>query len=339
VLYGRRNCRCQGVIRAEGRNGIEGSPWGRSSGRIRILLVDDHAVLRQALRLLLDAHQEVEVIGDVSNGREAVETVEKLMPDVVLMDMVMQGLNGLEATRQIRKRVPKTKVLILTGYMEDDHIMAALRAGASGYVVKKSDVTELLLGIQAVHRGNTYFSSAISDTVPISELLWQAQKGDGKAGYELLTSRRSAQLIAEGHSNQRIADDLFISVKTVEAHKAHIASKLHAQNRTDLIRYAIRKGILLTPKAPDLTTTMPTRPSSNQGHYPDEPSNIEHNDNGRQQARFAPLEIDTFSVEMRGVTSGACSSCNYAKITKAAQHRWSPPPLKSITPPTAIASP
>jgi two-component system response regulator NreC len=140
--------------------------------------------------------------------------------------------------------------------MEDDQILAALRAGASGYVVKKSDVTELLLGIQAVHRGNTYFSSAISDAVPVSELLWQAQKGEGKAGYDLLTSREREvlQLIAEGYSNQRIAEDLFISVKTVEAHKAHIMSKLHAQNRTDLIRYAIRKGIVNLEAAPDLTS-------------------------------------------------------------------------------------
>ena len=239
-----------------GRHGTESSPWSRPSGRIRILIVDDHAVLRQALRLLLDAHQEVEVVGDVSNGREAVESAEKLLPDVVLMDMVMEGLNGLEATRQIRKRVPKTRVLILTGYMEDDQIMGALRAGASGYVVKKSDVTELLLGIQAVHRGNTYFSSIISDTVPISEFLWQAQKGEGKAGYELLTSREREvlQLIAEGYSNQHVAEDLFISVKTVEAHKAHIMSKLHAQNRTDLIRYAIRKGIVNLEAAPDLSS-------------------------------------------------------------------------------------
>ncbi len=237
-----------------GRN-ADSSSWSRSTGRIRVLIVDDHAVLRQALHLLLDAHQEVEVIGDVGNGREAVETAEKLFPDVVLMDVVMQGLNGLEATRQIRKRIPKTKVLILSSYMEDDQIMAALRAGASGYVVKKSDVTELLLGIQAVHRGNTYFSSAISDTFPISEFLWQAKKGEGKASLELLTGREREvlQLIAEGYSNQRIADDLFISVKTVEAHKAHIMSKLHAQNRTDLIRYAIRKGIVNLEAAPDLS--------------------------------------------------------------------------------------
>jgi two-component system response regulator NreC len=237
----------------------EGPNWSRLGGRIRVLIVDDHAVLRQALRLLLDAHEEIEVIGDVGNGREAVEAAEKLLPDVVLMDMVMQGLNGLEATRQIRKRAPKTRVLMLTGYMEDDQIMGALRAGASGYVVKKSDVTELLLGIQAVHRGNTYFSSAISDNVAVSELLWQAQKGDGKAGYELLTAREREvlQLIAEGYSNQRIGDELFISVKTVEAHKAHIMSKLHAQNRTDLIRYAIRKGIVNLEAAPDLTAEEP----------------------------------------------------------------------------------
>jgi DNA-binding NarL/FixJ family response regulator len=249
-------------LTSQGKQGVEGGAWGRSShGKIRVLIVDDHAVLRQALRLLLDAYQEIEVIGDVSNGREAVEHAERLSPDVVLMDMVMQGLNGLEATRQIRKRMPKTKVLILTGYMEDDQIMGALRAGASGYVVKKSDVTELLLGIQSVHRGNTYFSSAISDVVPVNELLWQAQKGEGKAGMDLLTSREREvlQLIAEGHSNQRIAEDLFISVKTVEAHKAHIMSKLHAQNRTDLIRYAIRKGIVNLEATPDMVVAEESR--------------------------------------------------------------------------------
>ena len=137
------NSTAKGPLAGRGRRGAEGNAWSRSSGgRIRVLIVDDHAVLRQALRLLLDAHQEVEVIGDVSNGREAVEATEKLLPDVVLMDMVMPGLNGLEATRQIRKRAPKTKVLILTGYMEDEQILGALRAGASGYVVKKSDVTD-----------------------------------------------------------------------------------------------------------------------------------------------------------------------------------------------------
>ncbi|MEX2226003.1 MAG: response regulator transcription factor [Dehalococcoidia bacterium] len=224
------------------------------ASRIKVLIVDDHAVLRQALRMLLENQQEVEVVGDAANGREALDAVEKLHPDVVLMDMVMPGLNGLEATRQIRRRAPKAKVLILTGYMEDEQILAALRAGASGYVVKKSDVEELLLGIQSVHRGNTYFSSAISDGDAVQDYLWQAKKPEAKSGYDLLTSREREvlQLIAEGYSNQRIANELFISVKTVEAHKAHIMSKLHAQNRTDLIRYAIRKGIVGLESGPDL---------------------------------------------------------------------------------------
>ncbi len=229
--------------------------WTRAGGpRIRILIVDDHAILRQALRQLLEAQPEVEVIGDAANGREAVAATEKLMPDVVLMDMVMPGLNGLEATRQVRKRCPKTRVLILTGYMEDEQIISALRAGASGYVVKRSDTEELLLGIQAVHRGNTYFSAAISEGDAVNQYLWQARNEDAKVGYELLTSREREvlQLIAEGFSNQRIAQELFISVKTVEAHKAHIMSKLHARTRTDLIRYALRKGLVGVDAPPDV---------------------------------------------------------------------------------------
>ncbi|MCH7510781.1 MAG: response regulator transcription factor [Chloroflexi bacterium] len=229
--------------------------WTRAgSQRIRLLIVDDHAILRQALRLMLESEPELEVIGDAANGREAVAITEKMLPDVVLMDMVMPGLNGLEATRQIRKRCPKTRVLILTGYMEDEQILSALRAGAAGYVVKRSDTEELLLGIRAVHRGNTYFSSAISDGDAINQYLWQAKQEDGKVGYDLLTSREREvlQLIAEGHSNQRIAQELFISVKTVEAHKAHIMSKLHARNRTDLIRYALRKGLVGLDAPPDV---------------------------------------------------------------------------------------
>jgi DNA-binding NarL/FixJ family response regulator len=236
--------------------------WTRTNGqRIRLLIVDDHAILRQALRQLLEQHTELEIVGDASNGREAVASVEKLMPDVVLMDMVMPGLSGLEATRQVRKRFPKTRVLILTGYMEDEQIVAALRAGASGYVVKRSDTQELLLGIQSVHRGNTYFSAAISDGDAVNQYMWQAKKEDGRTGYDLLTSREREvlQLIAEGFSNQRIAQELFISVKTVEAHKAHIMSKLHARNRTDLIRYALRKGLVGIDAPPDVRDDEVTR--------------------------------------------------------------------------------
>jgi DNA-binding NarL/FixJ family response regulator len=229
--------------------------WTRTgTQRIRILIVDDDTIVRQAFCRLLEQRTEVEVVGDASNGREAVTEAERLQPDVVLMDMAMDRLNGLEATRQVRKRCPKTRVLILTRYMEDEQIVAALRAGATGYVVKRADTEELVLGIQVVHRGNTYFSSDISDGDSVNQYMWQAKKEDGRTGYDLLTSREREvlQLIAEGYSNQRIAQELFISVKTVEAHKAHIMSKLHARNRTDLIRYALRKGLVGIDAPPDL---------------------------------------------------------------------------------------
>jgi DNA-binding NarL/FixJ family response regulator len=219
-----------------------------SSGgqRIRVLLVDDHTLLRQALRMMLQGQEGLEIVGEAANGREAVDAADRLRPDVVLMDMVMPGLNGIEATRQIVRHAPGCRVLILTAYLEDDRLLEALRSGASGYVVKKSDLDELLLAIQSVHRGNTYFSADVSAAIAVNEVMMQAKQAEPKAGYDLLTGREREvlQLIAEGMSNQRIADTLFISVKTVEAHKAHIMSKLHARNRTDLIRYAIKRGLV-----------------------------------------------------------------------------------------------
>jgi two-component system response regulator NreC len=182
----------------------------------------------------------------VENGRQAVQFVEKLQPDVVLMDVVMPGLNGLEATRQIRRIAPATRVVMLSGFVDEDQLLDALRAGASGYLIKKSDISELVLAIQTVHRGNSYFSSALSEGFDLAEVLYQSKRPDQRTGADSLTPREREvlQLIAEGHTNQGIANELYISVKTVEAHKSHIMSKLHARNRTDLIRYAIRKGIV-----------------------------------------------------------------------------------------------
>ena len=216
-----------------------------STPAIRVLIVDDHAVLRQSLRYLLEAQSGIDVVGEAANGREAADLADKLQPDVVLMDTVMPGLNGIEATRQIRRRQPRTKVLMLTGYLEDEHVAGAIKAGASGYMLKKSELDELLVGIQAVHRGNPYFSSSIGDG-NLTDYLWQLKSNEGRTGYDLLTAREREvlQLIAEGSSNQRIGQDLFISVKTVEAHRAHIMTKLHARNRTDLIRYALKKGLV-----------------------------------------------------------------------------------------------
>jgi two-component system response regulator NreC len=213
---------------------------------VKVLLVDDHVVMRQALRMLLEAQPELDVVADVENGRQAVQFVEKLQPDVVLMDVVMPGLNGLEATRQIRRIAPATRVVMLSGFVDEDQLLDALRAGASGYLIKKSDISELVLAIQTVHRGNSYFSSALSEGFDLAEVLYQSKRPDQRTGADSLTPREREvlQLIAEGHTNQGIANELYISVKTVEAHKSHIMSKLHARNRTDLIRYAIRKGIV-----------------------------------------------------------------------------------------------
>lgn len=229
---------------AGGAPSAMGNP--RSAPPIRILLVDDHAVIRQALRMLLESQAGLEVVGDCENGREAVQIAERLTPDVVLMDVVMPGLNGLEATRQIRRAVPSTHVVMLSGFVDEDQLLDALRAGASGYIIKRSDVSELVLAIQTVHRGNRYFSNALNEGFDLTEVLYQAKRPDQRTGVDVLTAREREvlQLIAEGYTNQGIANELYISVKTVEAHKAHIMAKLHARNRTDLIRYAIRKGIV-----------------------------------------------------------------------------------------------
>jgi DNA-binding NarL/FixJ family response regulator len=210
-----------------------------------VILADDHAVLRQSLRLLLEMQDEIEVVGEVDNGRAAVEAAGELDADVILMDMRMPGLNGVEATRQIRKNAPAVRVLMLAGGADEEQVLDALRAGASGYVVKNSGVHELLVAIQAVYRGNPYFSTSLSGGRSPTDYLLAAQETREPVTDPLTGREREVlQLVVEGHSNQAIANMLFLSVKTVEAHKAHIMAKLRVQTQTDLIRYALRKGII-----------------------------------------------------------------------------------------------
>lgn len=246
----------------------------QSPGRIRLLLVDDHAVIRQALRMMLETHPELEVVGDVENGREALAAVEKLAPDVVLMDVAMPGLNGIEATRQIKRFTHGARVVILSGFVDEGQLVEALRAGASGYLLKSSDVSELLLAIQTVHRGNSYYSSAISDGFDLAEIIYQSKRPEQRTGLETLTAREREvlQLIAEGRTNRQIGDDLVISVKTVEAHKSHITSKLHARHRTDLIRYALSKGIVKMDSAEEAQRAL-IQPGTDAP--PEEPENTE----------------------------------------------------------------
>lgn len=223
------------------------SGGARQPAPIRIVLADDHDVMRQGLRMLLGSRPEIMVVQDVRNGREAVLAAEQLRPDVVLMDIVMPGLNGLEATRQIRKRSPRTRVIVLSAFVDDEQITAALRAGASGYLKKSADADELLRAIRAVAGGEAYFSSDLTRIYDIEELAHRAKgKSAPRTGVSALTTREREvlQVVAEGNTNQQVARELTISVKTVEAHLAHIMAKLHARNRADLIRHAIRAGLV-----------------------------------------------------------------------------------------------
>jgi DNA-binding NarL/FixJ family response regulator len=211
---------------------------------IRVLIADDHTVLRDTLRLLLEMNGEVEVIGEAADGRQAIDMAEQLKPDVVLMDTAMPGLNGIEATAQIRKRMAKTKVLVLSGYGHEDQVRSALRAGASGYVLKSSSSEELLLAIRTVNQSNTYLSQSLAEGDRLRSYLLAAEGRSGREASLSAREREVLQLIAEGYTNRSIAERLFISVKTVEAHKEHIVQKLGVRGSAELIRYAIRKGLI-----------------------------------------------------------------------------------------------
>jgi two-component system response regulator NreC len=214
---------------------------------VRVLLAEDHTIVRKGLRSLLDGEAGIEVIGEAEDGREAVEKVQQLLPDVVLMDIAMPGLNGLEATRQIKKRFPEVQVLILTMHANEEYIFQILRAGASGYVVKQAAPTELISAIWAAYRGDSFLSPSISKTI-IQEYIRQAEAMAEKDSYDKLTNREREvlQLIAEGRSNREIAGLLHISVKTVETHRANLMDKLDIHSTAELTQYAIQKGMIST---------------------------------------------------------------------------------------------
>jgi two-component system response regulator NreC len=211
--------------------------------KIKILIADDHKILRQGIRSLLAPQPDFEVVGETADGPETLKETFKLKPDVVLMDIGMPNLNGFEATRQIKKNLPEVKVLILTMYQDDEYVLQALHSGASGYVLKDVAVEELVTAIRAVNNDQYYLSPSISHTV-IDAYLRKTEKGE-KEPLELLTAREReiVQLIAEGYTNKEIAAKLFISVKTVDAHRSHIMEKLDIHEVARLVKYAIRKGI------------------------------------------------------------------------------------------------
>ncbi len=211
--------------------------------KIRVLLAEDHTIVRQGLVALLRSEPDIEVAGEASDGLLAIELAKKLIPDVVLMDIAMKHLNGIEATRQIKKLFPHMKVLVLTMYDNEEWIFQIFKAGASGYLIKDSAMTDLISAIRAIYQGDSFLSPSISKKV-IEEYIRKAEMGE-KTGVDILTDREREilQLIAEGHSTPQIASLLCISKKTVEAHKTHIMEKLNIHDKVGLVKYAIRIGL------------------------------------------------------------------------------------------------
>jgi len=213
--------------------------------KISVLLVDDHTVVRQGLRALLKAEEDMEVIGEAENGRQAVAMAKKNPPDVVVMDVAMPLLNGLEATRQILHCVPAAKVLVLTSYGDDECVEQLIRSGATGYLIKQTAADDLLKAIRQVHRGHAFFSPIIAKRLrDQSREAFSSGQRPKKAGE--LTSRETEvlQLIAEGFSNKQIGSELGISIKTVEKHRQQVMNKLNIHDVAGLTRYAISKGMI-----------------------------------------------------------------------------------------------
>ena len=218
---------------------------------IRILLADDHVLMRRGMRAWLQSMPQVEVVGEASDGREALHLIAKVQPDVVLMDIGMPSLNGLEVTLQVTKEFPQVRVLILSMHANEEYVVQALRAGASGYMLKDAEPEELEVALKAVSRGKTYLSPTVSQGV-IGDYLRRigASTKDTPQGVDvpsLLTARQREvlQLIAEGQTTKQIAALLYISEKTVESHRLRLMRQLDIHDIAGLVRYAIRTGLVM----------------------------------------------------------------------------------------------
>jgi DNA-binding NarL/FixJ family response regulator len=225
--------------------------------RISVLLADDHTVVRQGLRALLEVEPDIQIVGEAGTGREAVELVKSLSPDVVLMDIAMPLLNGLEGTRQIIKQMRSSRVLILSSYNDDEYVQQSIAAGAAGYLLKQSAAKDIVKAIREIHQGKSCFSPAISKRLMEQYRHSLLNGGLVTKRTNLLTSREQEvlQLIAEGRLNKQIAGELNLSIKTVEKHRQALMNKLGIHDIAGLTRYAIAKGIVASESAPEATAT------------------------------------------------------------------------------------
>ncbi|MBA5869919.1 MAG: response regulator [Nitrospira sp. CR2.1] len=215
--------------------------------RIRVLLAEDHTLVRAGFRALLEKLENVEVVGEVSDGRDAVRVAGEVTPDVVLMDIAMSGMNGLEATSRLRHESPHAKVIMLTMYTNEEYLKEALRAGASGYLLKDADRSELELALQTVCRGETYVTSAMA-RFTLDAYCRKGAASAGPLGKLTARQREILQLIAEGSSTKEMAHRLDLSVKTVETHRAQLMERLEIHDVPGLVRLAIRTGLIGTDR-------------------------------------------------------------------------------------------
>jgi two-component system, NarL family, response regulator NreC len=213
---------------------------------IRVLIVDDHSIVRDGIRALLAPADDMVVVGEAGGGREAITLAGSLAPDVILMDIAMPDLGGLEATLEIRKTRPEARIIVLSQYADAEYVRRFLRAGVSGYVLKKAAGGDLVAAIRAVHRGGLVLDPEVARDAVTGEIAAPADVAAQPDLYERLTDREKQvlKLVAEGRSNKEVAELLGISVKTAMTHREHVMSKINAHSRTDLIRFALRRGVI-----------------------------------------------------------------------------------------------